>query len=142
MSKYYIDTCIWLNLFKKENDKVQYWKFAKDFLEKVMFSKDIIYYSGFVLKEIEHIIKNKDLFKEKKLFFKEEKKFIYIKAKNEDYEFARKLESNNNYKISFYDCLHIALAKRKKAVLITRDKDLIHIAEKHILTKKPEELLS
>ncbi len=75
------------------------------------------------------------------MFFREEKSIVFVKAKNEDYEFARKIESNNNYEISFYDCLHIALTKRKNAVLITRDKDLMRVAEEHVLVRKPEELL-
>jgi len=37
--RYYIDTCIWLNLFKKEVDSksgIQYWKFAKDLIEEIV----------------------------------------------------------------------------------------------------------
>ena len=35
---YYVDSCIWLNLFKKEGDTTKgtpYWKLAKDFLEMI-----------------------------------------------------------------------------------------------------------
>ena len=49
---FYIDTCIWLNLFKKEGDPskgVPYWKIAEDFIDAIMFSQDKeIIYSGFV----------------------------------------------------------------------------------------------
>ena len=48
MTTYYVDTCIWLNLFKKENGTFQYWRFAKDFLEKAIISMNVIYYSGFI----------------------------------------------------------------------------------------------
>ena len=142
MVGYYVDTCIWLNLFKKEEGKVPYWMFAKDFLEKVMFSKDIIYYSGFILRELEFVLNDQELFKNKLLFFKEEKSLVFVKAKDEDYVLARKIESDNGYKIGFYDCLHVAIAKRMKSVLVTRDNDLIFVANKYVLVSKPEDLIS
>lgn len=53
---FYVDSCIWLNLFKKEGDSnkgVPFWKIAEDFVRKVMFSEDEeIVYSGLVLREI------------------------------------------------------------------------------------------
>jgi predicted nucleic acid-binding protein len=53
--KYYLDTNIWLNLFKKEGDLrkgVPYWKIAKDFIQKVDENEDTIIVSTIVLKEI------------------------------------------------------------------------------------------
>ena len=140
---FYLDTCIWLNLFKKEGDPtkgVPYWKIAKEFLEKVMFSEDKITYSGLILKELKFTLKNEELFKEKILFFKEE--FKFIKTTEEDYSFARKLESELKYELSFYDCLHIAICKRLNFILVTRDEILIQSAKEHIQVDKPENLIS
>ncbi len=141
---FYLDTCIWLNLFKKEGDSsrgVPYWKIARDFIEKVMFSKnEEIIYSGLILREIKFKIGNEDILKEKLLFLKEEYKFRFVEVTEEDYSFARKLESELKYELSFYDCLHIAICKRLNFILVTRDKDLIKIAKRYISVEKPENL--
>jgi len=142
---FYIDSCIWLNLFKKEGDPtkgIPYWKIAEDFVEKIIFSKDKeIIYSGFILKELKNILNNEELFKEKLLFFKEAK-FNFVKATEDDYHFARKLESELKYELSFYDCLHIAICRRLDLILVTRDIYLIKLARKYISVNKPEELIS
>jgi len=142
---FYVDSCIWLNLFKKEGDPtkgIPYWKIAEDFVAKIMFSKDKeIIYSGFILKELKIVLNNEKLFKEKLLFFKEEK-FNFVKATEDDYYFARKLESELKYELSFYDCMHIAICKRLNLILVTRDNYLIKFARKYISINKPEELIS
>jgi len=141
---FYLDTCIWLNLFKKEGDfskGVPYWEIARDFIEKVMFSKnEEITYSSLIIKEIKFKISNENILKEKLLFLKEEDKFRFVEVTEEDYSFARKLESELKYELSFYDCLHIAICKRLNFILVTRDKDLIRIARRYILVEKPENL--
>ena len=141
---FYLDSCIWLNLFKKEGNAtkgVPYWEIAKEFIEKVMFSKnEEIIYSGLILREIKFKIGNEDRLKEKLLFLKEEDKFRFVEVTEEDYSFARKLESELKYELSFYDCLHIAICKRLNFILVTRDKDLIRIARRYILVEKPENL--
>ena len=143
---FYLDTCIWLNLFKKEGDStkgIPYWRIAKDFIEKVIFSDDKeIIYSGLILKEIKFKFKNDEIFKEKELFFKEEIKFRFVKTAEEDYSFARKLESELMYRLSFYDCLHIAICRRLNLVLVTRDADLIRFARRYILVEMPEHLFT
>jgi hypothetical protein len=143
---YYLDTNIWLNLWKKEGDStkgIPYWQIAKSFIEKVMFSKeDIIIYSGPILKEIKFILNNEVLFKEKLQFLKEEEKFYFIQVIDSDYEFSRKLEDEFNFNISFFDCLHIAICKRMNYILVTRDNELINHAKKYIIADKPENLIS
>jgi len=138
---FYLDSCIWLNLFKKEGDVnkgVPFWKLARDFIEKVIFSKkDEIIYSGFILKELKYILNEKE-FTEKLLFFKNEERIRFVKATEEDYSFARKLESDSKYEISFFDCLHVAMCKRLDLILITRDKKLIEFAKHIINVRKPE----
>lgn len=142
---YYIDSCIWLNLFKKEGDETKdapYWKLAEEFIKKVMFSEDKIVYSGFILKEIRFDLNNEELFKEKQKFLEEEPKFSFIKAAPEDYNFGRKLESEFNFEISFFDCMHIAISKRLKFILVTKDALLMEKAKKYIFVDKPENLFS
>lgn len=142
---YYQDSCIWLNLFKKEGDSskgVPYWKIAEDFINKVIFSEDEeIIYTGLILKEIQYKINDEKLFKEKIEFLKRESKFRFVEVTKEDHSAARKLESTSGFEISFYDCLHIAICKRLNFVLVTRDKELINFTKEHITVKKPEDLL-
>ena len=140
---YYVDSCIWLNLFKKEGDAIRgtpYWKLAEDFIEKIIFSENEIVYSGFVLKEIRHDLSNEELFKEKHTFLEEEPKFSFVKTTPEDYAFGRKLEAEFNFEISFFDCMHIAICKRWGYILVSRDNLLIKYAKKYIAVNKPENL--
>lgn len=142
MNQFYVDTCIWLNLFKKEGDYskgVPYWQIAKTFFEKILYSDNVIIVSPIILRELEFKLKDKYfLVKE---VFKNVKNIRFIKITPEDYDFARKLESDSNYSLSFYDYLHIAICKRLNLNLITRDEDLIKIADKYVSTNKPEELI-
>jgi predicted nucleic acid-binding protein len=141
MDKFYIDSCIWLNLWKKEGNVKKgkpYWKIAKEFIDKT--DNEQLNYSGFVLKEIKFKLDNEHIFQEKLRFLKKSR-FKYIKSTEEDYSFARKLEIKINYQISFFDCLHISICKRLNLILITRDSELIDIAKEYIKVYKPEELI-
>lgn len=140
--RYYIDSCIYLNLWQKEvNPKtgLKLWKIARDFLQKIEDKENIILFSGFILKEMAYVLKEN--FNEKRRIFLDKDKFKKILAFPEDYEFARKLEKEFNYEISFFDCIHIVLARKEKAILITRDERLISYGRRYCRINKPEELL-
>jgi len=57
---YYVDSCIYLNLWKKEVDKQGnlLWKFAEEFFEKLEDEETVIYYSGYLLKELSFVVVN------------------------------------------------------------------------------------
>lgn len=140
----YVDTCIYLNLWLLEgNEKfgTPYWKIAEDFFKMFDNEDTTIYYSGFVLKELKHILSEEE-YKEKSLKFKTSPNFIKLFASAEDFNLARKIEREVNYGISFFDILHLILAKKSGSVLITRDKGLLRTAGKYgVIAKKPEEML-
>ena len=137
MVNYYVDSCIWLNLFKKETRKgVKYWKFARDFIDNY---KDKLIISTIVLKELSFVLDKK--FEIVREFFNDYKELSIVKTRSVDYDFARFLERKHDFTLSFYDFLHIAIAKRLDVCLVTRDKDLIRIARCHVKVVKPEELL-
>lgn len=51
--EYYVDSCIWLNLFKKEGDStkgVPYWQLTKELAEQIENNKELIFVSAIVLK--------------------------------------------------------------------------------------------
>ena len=57
-NKFYVDSCIYINLWQKEGNKrfgKPYWKIAKEFFEKYN-NNSMFYYSGFLLKELKHIL--------------------------------------------------------------------------------------
>ena len=140
--EYYIETCIWLNLFKKEGDStkgIPYWKLAKDFIEQVEDQNEKIVVSTIVLKELYFTAKDK--FNRIKKFFKESEYIKIVKTTPEDYELARRWEQEHGA-LSFYDYIHVAIAKRLKIPLITRDEELIEFAKSRIDVCKPEELIS
>ncbi len=136
---YYVDSCIWINLFKKEGEEtkgVPYWKSAKDFIE----NGNTIIVSTIVIKELSFKIEEKLNLVMR--FFKDNESIKLIKTIPEDYDLARKFENQEQFKISFYDYLHVAIAKRLNIPLITRDKDLIIFAKKHVDVYKPEDLIN
>jgi len=136
---YYVDSCIWINLFKKEGKEkegVPHWKIAKDFIE----NGNTIIVSTIVIKELSFKIKEK--LELAMRFFKDNESIKLIKTVPEDYDLARKFENEEQFKISFYDYLHVAIAKRLNIPLITRDKDLITFAKKHLDVYKPEDLIN
>jgi predicted nucleic acid-binding protein len=79
-----------------------------------------------ILKELK--FKLGDKFPLAKEFFDKSSYIKIIKTSEEDYSFARDLESELKYEISFFDCLHIAMSKRLNLKLITKDKELLKIA--------------
>lgn len=98
-----------------------------------------IIYSGIVLKEIKFKLPSELYPNEKEAYLKRE--FTPVKVAEEDKTFARKLEAESNYRISFYDCIHIAICFRLALILVTRDRDLLNFARKYIMAEKPEDLI-
>jgi predicted nucleic acid-binding protein len=51
------------------------------------------------------------------------------------------MESILNYEISFYDIIHMIIASKTGAILVTRDRKLLESAKKFsIVAHRPEEL--
>lgn len=136
---FYVDSCIYLNLWKKEEGLhgQKFWKYAESFFEKAE-SKNI-YFSGFVLKELARTLTPAEFAIKREIFYKN--LFIRIMPTQTDYEIAGILESVANFEISFFDCMHIVLAKKVNAILITRDRKLIEFAKKYCKVARPEEFL-
>jgi len=139
---FYVDTCIYLNLWLKEKSKqdLPLWRYAKEFFESVENSGLKIYYSGIILKELSYIL-TKEEFNKKRVVFNSPifEKLILSK---EELNLARYIESELKYEISFYDIIHLLLAKKSNSILITRDRKLLYIAKNYSVTaKRPENIL-
>ena len=140
---YYVDTCIWLNLFKKEGDPTKrkpYWKIAEEFLkEAILTESSHVFYSTIVLRELELQLA-KESYEQNKQQMEAESKFIKVDVLSSDKIAARKLESRYEFLISYYDLLHLTIAKRLHAILITRDRRLIAVAhDQSIIAERPED---
>ncbi|HDZ60810.1 MAG TPA: type II toxin-antitoxin system VapC family toxin [Candidatus Pacearchaeota archaeon] len=138
---YYLDSCIWLNLFKKEGDVskgIPYWKIALHFIRHIEDKNRQIYVSTIILKELRYILGGK--FPKILNYFKKAGFIKIIKTKGEDYDLARKLEEEDNSEISFYDYLHVAIVKRLKCIFVTRDRDLLNFSKSKINVDLPENL--
>jgi hypothetical protein len=118
---------------------LKYWKIARDFLQKIEESDNFILYSGFVMRELQHVLGRR--FNGKKLIFMDRSKFKKVFANPGEYNLARELEKEFNHEISFFDCIHIILTRKEKATLITRDEKLINFGSKYCEVYKPEEFL-
>ncbi len=143
-NSFYIDSCIYLNLWQKEGDEtkgIPYWMIAKIFLEKFDNEESILYYSGFILKELKFTLSKEEFMKKERLF-KESPNFKKLILSKEEFEIARKIELEIKYEISFFDIIHTLLAKKSNSILITRDKKLLEVAKKYLINaKRPEEIL-
>ena len=135
--EYYVETSIWLNVINNEGDasKGTTWcEIGRNFLKK----KKKVFYSGVVLRELQL---NLDSVMYKQIRQELSKTFVRVDATLDDRAYARKLESFYCYAISFYDLVHLAIAKRIDAVLVSRDRQLLEIAkEQGVLAGRPEEL--
>jgi len=138
---YYVDTCIYLNLWQKEesNSGLPFWKYAKDFFEKCEKEGKNFFYSGFVLKELNFVLGEKEFAGKRHLF--SQPFFKKVIAYEEDYDKARRIESESFFEVSFFDCMHVVLANKSSSILVTRDRKLIELAEKYCTVARPEELL-
>ncbi len=137
---YYVDSCIWLNLFKNEKSYSgkDFGKIAKQFFDFSLRNNHEIVLSSFIIREMQFVLSEKDSKKvidkiKHTTFFK--KHFV---SKNE-FLFARFLEKEFNYSISFFDCVHLSICMKNNFVLVTRDNLLIKKSNGY--AKKPEELL-
>lgn len=144
MVSFYVDTCIYLNLWKKEIgfNGEPFWIFAKDFFEFANKNNINIFYSGFILKELLFILDDSDYI-EKKCFMEENSMFCKSILSKEEYVFAQKLKEELNTNCSFLDIIHLVLAKKTNSVFISRDNELINIANQlKIIAKRPEEIIN
>jgi predicted nucleic acid-binding protein len=144
MASYYVDACIYLNWWKQESGALfrePFWKSAKKFFENVDKNQDTIYYSGFLLKELSYKLTESEFIK-KLEFIESSPNFLKINLNGDEYEMAQKIKRDIDFEISFFDVIHLILAKKTNSTLVTRDKKLLKIARKfRVMAKKPEKII-
>ncbi len=136
---FYVDTCVYLNLWKREERKgVPFWRIAEGTLALIK-ARNCLLYSGFVLKELKWKMGPVEFERRRKEF--DEPGCTRLNASAKDYAAGRELERTVEFKISFFDCMHIILARREGAVLVTRDRALIDFGRNYCRVVLPEEIL-
>lgn len=74
--------------------------------------------------------------------FKASPNFRKIDIAKDELEEARKIESETDFEISFYDIIHLVLARKTNSALITRDSKLLEAAKRYSINAgKPEDFL-
>lgn len=142
MTSFYVDTCVYLNLWKKEVDEngEKLWLYAKNFFELAEKTHSKIYYSGFILKEMLFLLSTNE-YLEKREFF-EDSLFEKIVLTEEEYKKAVKIKNKIISDCSLFDIIHISLAKKTNSILITHDRELIIMARGlGITAKTPNEVI-
>jgi len=136
---YYIDSCIWLNLFKNEKSKSgkDFGKITKMFFEYSLEKKHTIILSSFVIKEIQFVLSEEE---HNKVIQKLKKATHFRKhfVSELEFNFARVLEKEFDYTISFFDCIHLSICIKNNFILVTRDNLLIK--KSNGIAIKPENL--
>jgi len=143
MVSYYVDSCIYLNLWKKEIDESgsPLWFYAREFFEKAVKNDSIIYYSGFLLKEIMFATTKEEYLGILELF-NSATRFKRANLTTKEYKEAQRLKNDSVSNISFFDILHVLFARKNNSILITRDKEVIEFAKNlDVEAKRPEEIL-
>ncbi len=143
MQSFYVDTCIYLNLWKKETNlhNVPIWVYAKNFFEFVGKENSTIFYSGFILKEIMFLLSTED-YLIKRDFFESSSVFKKVSISQEEYSLAIKIKKDIKSNCSLFDIIHLIIAKKTSSILITRDEELINLSNYFgIKSQKPEEII-
>jgi len=72
-----------------------------------------------------------NLAENKKALFDNMPNFKKVVLEKYEFDEARKIENEANFEVSFYDIIHMILARKTNSVLITRGKRLMKIAKKY-----------
>ena len=141
MQSFYVDTCIYLNLWRKEVFGGEHlWKFALDFFKNAENNNSTIYYSGFILKEMLFILGEKE-YLQKRFALEDAKNFKKIELTKDEFKLAQRIKEKSTDNLSFFDIIHLLLAKKTNSTLITRDNLILENAKEFsVNATKPEEV--
>ena len=137
MTKYYLDTCIWIDYFENRSDRFRplgEWAFF--LIKKIIQDDDLIIYSDLVEEELQVIYSEKEI----KKIFSIAPKEILVKVSNSIKQLKEAIHYSKRFNIPKKDALHAVLARDNEAILVTRDKHFYELT-RDIIVKKPEELI-
>lgn len=138
-NKFYLDTSIWRDYYEDRSDShKQLGKLALQLLQKIIEEENIILYSDLVVQELMTKYSKEEISGILSILYNigllEKVNTSKAQAK-EAADLCKKLN------IPFGDALHAILARDNKAVMVTRDKHFLLLADIAEI-KKPEDLIS
>ena len=140
MDKFYVDACIYINHWQSEIETGTgrpLWELAQAFFGKYLDAT--FYFSGFLLRELEFNLTKKEFEQHKEVF--RQKNFRKLIMSSGEWEEARRMEWALKFSVSFYDLIHLLLARKAEAILVTRDRRLIGAARQYSVdARRPEDL--
>lgn len=134
MSKYYLDTCIWIDYFEDRSDRFRplgYWAFC--LIRNIVSDKDIVIYSDVVEDELLGFYSEEKV--RSLLSVVPENLFVKVNSTKKQSEEASVVSRKLN--IPFNDALNAILARDNDSVLVTRDRHFYEFSN----VKRPEELV-
>ncbi|MFH1637246.1 MAG: PIN domain-containing protein [Candidatus Woesearchaeota archaeon] len=137
MQKYYLDTCIWRDYYENRSDKFRpLGDWAFELIKKIIKEGDLIVYSNQVERELCKAYNSEEI--KEIISIVPRKLLVKIDVHKDVVREACDLSKRNSIPAS--DAIHVILAKRQEAILVTRDKHFYE-SEEFVDAKKPEELI-
>ena len=134
MTKYYVDTCIWIDCYENRSDNLRpLGEFAFNFFLRLE-DEDIVYYSKLTLRELRKKYSDTIILS---IFDVAKDNLVFLDTFEEDITNSKRLLSSGLVHDS--DAIHIALSRRVGALLITRDKEILFSGL--VKAFRPEELV-
>lgn len=137
VTKYYLDTCIWIDYFENRVDNFRpLGDWALDLLKKIIKDNDLIIYSDLAEEELLSFYNKNKI--EDLMFFVPKK--LLIKINSDKLQLKEAITTGRKLKIPVKDVLHAILARDNNAIFVSRDKHFYELANQ-LTIKKPEELI-
>jgi len=137
MVKYYVDTCIWLDLFENRKDKFRpLGEWAAEFINRSVKEDEEILLSDIVEDELTNHLTEAHV----KRLLNLRNHCMLVRVDSNKRQFDEALRLSKERRVPLNDAFHAVLARDSGAVLITRDRHFDNLQDV-VRCKKPEELI-
>jgi predicted nucleic acid-binding protein len=131
MEKYYIDTCIWIDLLE---NRVNLGVKSQKLIFNIIMKEEIIL-SDVIIKELKRFYTEEEI---RSMFFPFKKYLKRIISNKEQFSEAKQI--SDSLEIPLGDALHAIIARDNNSTLISRDKHFYKL-KKICRFKRPEEFI-
>lgn len=136
--KYYIDTCIWRDYYENRFNHIKSLGIlAMIFFRNLIKNRRVILYSDIVIDELKNAYGLEDI---NNIFRVFQKRDLLRKVPITKAQLKEAVEIYKSRDVPLGDAIHAILARDNNAILITRDRDFLRLAD-IVESKKPEDLI-
>lgn len=136
--RFYLDASIWRNYYENRSDRFRpLGEWALNLLNNALENEDFILYSDMVIKELQIKYGSEEI---NKILGVVSKRGLLIKAGISESQSKEAAALCRQRKVAFGDALHAILARDNNAIMITRDRHFLELAD-IAEVKRPEELI-